>query len=155
MVVAYVHQHSARPALPFGGYYALGVCQDSVAAIEKKMTGIATLFPNTADAALFDDPRDAEVNGLIATIPKDRNGRPPEPERIFGSLPVGEAELATISIPGLARDLEAVHAAWRSGHLRRAYGREHTTMIWLEILGGVIAASVIGWLMKRRMRAAW
>ena len=60
MAVAYMHQHFARPALPFGGYYALGVCQDAVAAIEKKMTGRATLFPNTADTSLFDDPRDTD-----------------------------------------------------------------------------------------------
>ena len=59
--VAYAHQHLARPKLPFGGYYALGVCQDSVAAIEKKMTGAATLFPNTAETSFFDDPRDAEI----------------------------------------------------------------------------------------------
>ena len=39
MSVAYAHQHVARPELPFGGYYALGVCQDSVAAIEKKDDG--------------------------------------------------------------------------------------------------------------------
>ena len=87
MMVAYAHLHLAYPALPFGGYYALGVCQDSVAAIEMKMTGKATLFPNTANEALFDDSRDAEVNALIAKIPKDRNGAPPQPERIFGSLP--------------------------------------------------------------------
>jgi hypothetical protein len=154
MVVAYVHQHIARPALPFGGYYALGVCQDSVAAIEKKMMGKATLFPNTADAALFDDARDAEVNALIAAIPKDRNGRPPEPERIFGSLPVSEAELATVSIPGLASDLEAVHTAWRAGHLRRAQRSDYLIVKSLELLGGVIAAVVVFWLMRRRTRTA-
>jgi hypothetical protein len=154
MVVAYVHQHIARPTLPFGGYYALGVCQDSVAAIEKKMTGKATLFPNTADSSLFDDARDAEVNDLIAAIPKDRNGRPPEPERIFGSLPVGDAELASVSVPGLAGDLQAVHDAWRGGHLRRARGAEHTIVVWLEVLGGVLAACVVFWLMRRRTRTA-
>ena len=105
MVVAYVHQHLARPELPFGGYYALGVCQDSIAAIEKKMTGQTTLFPNTADAALFDDARDAEVNALIAAIPKDRSGDLPEPERIFGSLPT--TDLNAITIPGFTADLVA------------------------------------------------
>ena len=75
MVVAYVHQHVARPKLPFGGYYTLGVCQDVVSAIETKMTGKSTLFPNTADARLFDDPRDGEVNALLAAIPKDREGQ--------------------------------------------------------------------------------
>ena len=78
LTVAYMHQHQSRPDLPFGGYYALGVCQDGVAAIEQHMTGKATLFPITADATLFDDPRDAEVNALIAATPKDRSGDPPK-----------------------------------------------------------------------------
>ncbi len=117
MTAAYIHQHLARPELPFGGYYTLGVCQDSVAAIEKKMTGAATLFPNTADASLFDDPRDAEVNSLIGAIPKDRDGTRPGPERVFGSLPVKEAELSLITIPGLADDLIAVRDAWHDGTL--------------------------------------
>jgi hypothetical protein len=126
MSVAYAHEHLARPELPFGGYYALGVCQDSVAAIEKKMTGKVTLFPNTAEAALFDDARDAEVNALIQAIPKDRTGAPPEPERIFGSLPT--TDLQAITIPGLPADLEAVHLAWHDGTLVR------TTPWWVEAL---------------------
>jgi len=126
MSVAYAHEHLARPELPFGGYYALGVCQDSVAAIEKKMTGKVTLFPNTAEAALFDDARDAEVNALIQAIPKDRTGAPPEPERIFGSLPT--TDLQAITIPGLPDDLEAVHLAWHDGTLVR------TTPWWVEAL---------------------
>lgn len=117
MTAAYLHQHLARPDLPFGGYYTLGVCQDAVAAIEKKMTGKVTLFPNTAEAALFDDPRDSEVNALIDAIPKDRSGDPPSPERIFGSLPT--ADLNAITIPGLTADLVAVHAAWQDGSLER------------------------------------
>src|SRR6202012_4595664 len=71
LTVAYMHLHAAHAMLPFGGYYALGVCQDGVSAIEKKMTGKVTLFPNPADASLFNDSRDAEVNALIAAIPKD------------------------------------------------------------------------------------
>ena len=117
MSIAYMHEHLARPDLPFGGYYPLGVCQDAVAAIEKKMTGKATLFPNTADSVLFDDPRDAEVNALIAAIPKDRNGKLPEPERVFGSLPT--TDLQAITIPGLTADLQAVQTAWQDGELAR------------------------------------
>ena len=143
MSVAYAHEHLARPELPFGGYYALGVCQDSVAAIEKKMTGKATLFPNTADTALFDDPRDAEVNALISAIPKDRAGAPPGPERIFGSLPT--TDLNAITIPGLPADLEAVHQAWHAGTLVR------TKPWWLETLLWVAAfALVVMVLVKRR-----
>ncbi len=117
LVLAYAHQHLARPQLPFGGYYALGVCQDGIAAIERKMTGKATLFPNTADVSLFRDPRDAEINGLLAAIPKDRSGQPPQLERIFGSLPT--TDLAAITIPGLADDLKSVQQAWQDGKLQR------------------------------------
>ena len=137
MMIAYAHQHIARPKIPFGGYYALGVCQDSVAAIEKKMTGHATLFPNTADARLFDDPRDAEVNALIATIPKDRAGRLPEPERIFGSLPTDN--LQAITIPGLAADLTSAQTAWHEGKLRRTYGWPHFALRFVLWLAAAVA----------------
>jgi hypothetical protein len=109
LTVAYMHQHARRPQLPFGGYYTLGVCQDGVSAIEQKMTGHVTLFPNTADATLFDDPRDAEANAMLAAIPKDRSGAKPTPERVFGSLPTTNFD--TITIPGLAADVKATYAA--------------------------------------------
>jgi len=141
MALAYIHQHLARPALPFGGYYALGVCQDAIAAIEKKMTGHATLFPNTADAALFDDPRDTEVNELIAATPKDRNGAHPEPDRIFGSLPT--TDLHAITIPGLADDLLATHTAWQEGDLHHTHGPRYWTARGLEALGFALAALAV------------
>ncbi len=148
MTVAYLHLHAAHPELPFGGYYALGVCQDSVAAIERKMTGHATLFPNTADDALFNDPQDAEVNALMAAIPKDRNGGPPSPERIFGSLPT--TDLAMITIPGLSADLITVHDAWRNGALRR-------TPSWIEKITrrtlGIAAVVLLAGLALRRRRS--
>lgn len=149
MSVAYMHQHHARPTLPFGGYYALGVCQDSVAAIEKKMTGKATLFPNTADGALFDDPRDAEVNALIEAIPKDRNGRPPEPERIFGSLPT--ENLNVITIPGLTVDLIGVQTAWHDGSLERT--QSWTRKMLGRLLGLSAAALLLGIVVVRRRRS--
>ncbi len=141
MAVAYIHQHLARPALPFGGYYALGVCQDAVAAIENKLTGHATLFPNTADSALFNDPRDAEVNALIAAIPKDRNGARPTPDRIFGSLPT--TDLHSITIPGLAEDLIATRNAWQSGSLHHTHGARYWTVRGLEAFGIALAAFVV------------
>jgi hypothetical protein len=149
-VIAFVHQHLRRPDLPFGGYYPLGVCQDGVAAIEKKMTGHDTLFPNTADGALFDDPRDAEVNAMMLAIPKDRNGAPPTPARIFGSLPVTDFSL--ITIPGLAADLNAVHAAWEGGELGRTRSWMETMKVRLAILVVlvVLAGGVVVW---RRRRA--
>jgi len=149
MTVAYLHQHLRRPDLPFGGYYALGVCQDGVAAIERKMTGDDTLFPNTADGALFDDPRDAEVNAMILAIPKDRSGAPPSPERIFGSLPT--TDFGAITIPGLAADLEVVHAAWQDGSLER-------TQSWMEkmtmrLVGATALIALAGVVLWRRRRA--
>jgi hypothetical protein len=113
LTVAYMHQHADHPELPFGGYYTLGVCQDGIAAIEQKMTGASTLFPNTADMAFFNDPRDAEVNAMLAAIPKDRDGTPPGPERVFGSLPVAPENFSAITIPGLAADLSATYTAWK------------------------------------------
>jgi hypothetical protein len=149
MTIAYIHQHLARPELPFGGYYALGVCQDGIAAIEKKMTGKATLFPNTADAALFNDPRDAEVNELIDAIPKDRNGDLPSPERIFGSLP--STDLHAIAIPGLTADLVAVHGAWQDGSLVR-------TPSWIRkmtgrVVGIATVVLLVGIVVVRRKRS--
>jgi hypothetical protein len=148
MLIMYVHQHLKRPDLPFGGYYPLGVCQDGVAAIEKKMTGQDTLFPNTAEAALFDDPRDAEVNAMLLAIPKDRNGAPPAPSRIFGSLPVTDFKL--ITIPGMAADLEAVHAAWQDGSLERtsSWLRKMT----LRIVGVAALGMLAGIVVWRRRR---
>ena len=123
ITLAYMHQHARRPALPFGGYYTLGVCQDPVSAVEKKLTGRSTLFPNTADSALFDDARDAEVNALFAAIPKDRSGAMPPPERVFGSLPAepgSDGRFAAIRIPGLASDLSATYTAWQTDALQRS-----------------------------------
>ncbi|HEY4354864.1 MAG TPA: hypothetical protein VGN16_03880 [Acidobacteriaceae bacterium] len=149
--VAYMHQHARRPDLPFGGYYALGVCQDSVSAIEKKMTGRVTLFPNTADVGLFDDPRDTEVNALIAAIPKDRVGAKPEAERVFGSLPT--TDFNAITIPGLADDLHATYDAWQNGKLERTHG----ALFYVAVAGAgaVAVAGIMVALMWRRRRMVY
>ncbi len=121
LTVAYMHLHDKHPALPFGGYYALGVCQDGVSAIEHALTGAVTLYPNTADESFFNDSRDSEINTLFRIIPKDRDGHAPGPERIFGSLPVtpapGPEPFAAITIPGLAADLNVTYAACQQGKL--------------------------------------
>ena len=149
-IVAFVHQHLRRPDLPFGGYYPLGVCQDGVAAIERKMTGHDTLFPNTADGALFDDPRDAEVNAMMLAIPKDRNGLPPTPARIFGSLPT--TDLRGITIPGLAADLEAVYGAWQNGSLERTRSWVETMTLRLAVVAAaVVLTGIVIW-RRRRVR---
>jgi hypothetical protein len=149
MLIAYVHQHIKRPDLPFGGYYPLGVCQDGVAAIERKMTGHDTLFPNTTEAALWDDPRDAEINEMMIVIPKDRNGAPPAPARIFGSLPVTDFKL--ITIPGMTADLDAVYAAWQDGSLERT--RSWMQKMMLRLVGVVALVVLAGAVAWRRRRA--
>jgi hypothetical protein len=143
-----MHQHTRRPDLPFGGYYALGVCQDSVSAIERKMTGDVTLFPNTADVSLFDDARDAEVNALITAIPKDRTGAKPSPERVFGSLPTTDFD--KITVPGLREDLRATHDAWQNGKLEHTHG----ALFYVAVAGAgtVIAAGLMVAFMWRRKR---
>ncbi len=149
MLMAYVHQHIRRPDLPFGGYYPLGVCQDGVAAIERKMTGHDTLFPNTTEAALWDDPRDAEINEMMIAIPKDRNGAPPTPARIFGSLPVTDFKL--ITIPGMTADLDVVYAAWQDGSLERT--RSWMEKMKLRLVGVVALVVLAGVVVWRRRRA--
>jgi len=148
MVVAFMRQHLRRPDLPFGGYYPLGVCQDGVAAIEKKMTGKSTLFPNTADESLFDDPRDAEVNAMMLAIPKDHSGALPEPERIFGSLPT--TDFHAITIPGLTEDLTVVHEAWQDGSLERtpSWIRKMT----VRVIGVMAFTLLMGIVLVRRRR---
>jgi hypothetical protein len=146
MVAAYIRQHIRRPDLPFGGYYTLGVCQDSVAAIEQKMTGKDTLFPNTADSTLFDDPRDAEINALIQAIPKDRSGARPEPERVFGSIPTNDFN--AITIPGLSADLIAVHNAWQQGELERTPSRFRKMVF--QVLAGTAFIALLAFVLRRR-----
>ena len=153
IVRAYTHLHEAHPAIPFGGYYGFGVCQDVVAAIEQKMTGKTTLFPNTAEDSFFTDPRDAEVNALIRALPKDRGGKPPELERVFGSLPAGstDAELRTLTVPGLADDLIAVHAAWQSGTVEELGARRRLRNV-LYGAGTLLAVGLVWALIARRRR---
>jgi len=155
VVRKYMRLHQAHPAMPFGGYFAFGVCQDVVAAIELKMTGAATLFPNTADESFFEgsgsDPRDAEIDGLILRLPKDRDGKPPAVERIFASLPVGDSdqELATVTIPGLGNDLIAVHDAWTDGKLERTVSSQVKR---LRIAAGALAVFLLLVVLWRRRR---
>ena len=152
IVQAYERLHQAHPAIPFGGYYGFGVCQDVVAAIELKMTGKATLFPNTADERFFTDQRDAEINALIKRLPKDRIGQLPDVERIFGSLPVGssDAELATISVPGLGQQMIAVHRAWTDGTLQRTRtGPRLRLRLAFAAMGLMLACGLVALLTRR------
>ncbi|HSY68260.1 MAG TPA: hypothetical protein VK813_06450, partial [Edaphobacter sp.] len=108
-----------------------------------------TLFPNTTETALWDDPRDAEINEMMIAIPKDRNGAPPAPARIFGSLPVTDFKL--ITIPGMTADLDAVYAAWQDGSLERT--RSWMQKMMLRLVGVVALVVLAGAVAWRRRRA--
>jgi hypothetical protein len=161
LTVAYMHAHAAHPRLPFGGYYALGVCQDGVSAVELALTGRVTLFPNTVDATLFNDPRDAEINHLLLMLPKDRDGRAPEPTRIFGSLPADPGpnnDFAAITIPGLAPDLAATYAQWtangRADTLTRAHSWRFYALTTLGLILLITTSVILGESRRRRALAA-
>jgi hypothetical protein len=130
-----------HPDLPFGGYYALGVCNDVNAMIELKMQGETSLFPLTLDPQFFKGS--GEVDRLALRLPLD-NGRDaiPEPRRILGSIPV--AELSALPLPSLRRDLEEVRAAWESGSLPRT--GSSSVLIWVVMaVGGLLAILWIVW----------
>ena len=141
MLRAYAHLHAAHPQLPFGGYYTLGVCQDVVGAIEMRMTGKTTLYPNTARTELFRDQPDEEITRLMDAVPKDTSGRPAAPERIFGSLPTDD--LNAITVPGLRDDLLRTHEAWQDGTLR-----SHSTT--LTIAGALLGFALVLWVWRNR-----
>ena len=143
IVRAYSAIKQRHPDLPFGGYYALGVCNDVNAMIELKMQGETTLFPLTLDPQFF--AGDGEVDRLARRLPLD-NGRDakPEPRRILGSIPV--AELSMLPLPSLKKDLEAVSAAWESGTLSLPGSRD--TLIWVVVVIGSFLAVL--WLVRRR-----
>ncbi|WP_263380586.1 hypothetical protein [Granulicella paludicola] len=152
LTIAYMHLHQKHPALPFGGYYALGVCQDGVSAIEHALTGTTTLYPNTADESFFTDSRDAEINSLFRIIPKDRDGHAPGPERIFGSLPVpaakGAEPFAAITIPGLSADLNATYTAWQQGKLEGQHDWR-VYIFWAVAIVLAMLAAVVSSVSKR------
>ena len=132
--------------MPFGGYYTLGVCQDVVAAIEQHMTGTTTIYPNTAQTALFHDQPDEEVFQLMNAIPKDTAGKLPAPERVFGSLPT--TDFSTLTVPGLREDVQRTNAAWRAGRLEGIHGFGRP----LSYLGLILGTALVLALMRSRRR---
>ncbi|MCW2241537.1 hypothetical protein [Azospirillum canadense] len=128
--------------LPFGGYYALGVCNDINAMIELHMQGATTLFPLTLDPEFF--PGEGEVDRLAQRLPLDSaRGVPPDPKRILGALPVDD--LSALPFPALRQDLEAGRAAWTSGP------PPHGDRPAVVLLSTAAGAVIIGlWFVRRR-----
>ena len=145
---AYAYLHLAHPAMPFGGYYTLGVCQDVVAAIEQHMTGTTTIYPNTAQTRYFHDQPDEEVFQLMNAIPKDTEGKTPAPERVFGSLPT--TDYAKLTVPGLREDVQRTVDAWHAGRLDGIHGFGQP-ISWIGLGLGTV---LILFLMRSRRRTA-
>ena len=143
IVRAYSAIKQRHPDLPFGGYYALGVCNDVNAMIELKMRGETTLFPLTLDPQFFTGG--GEVDRLAQRLPLDNGrGAKPEPRRILGSIPV--ADLSMLPLPSLRKDLETVSSAWESGELTLT-GSRNTLILVVAVIGGLLA---VLWLVRRR-----
>lgn len=103
---AFVEKQAAHPELPYGGYFNLGVCNDSNAFVEWAMTGKTTLYPLTRDLALYQG--DGEIDRMSRAMPVDRD-RPADLDRVLGALP--EADPEKLAFAGLREDVKAVLAA--------------------------------------------
>jgi hypothetical protein len=111
MSLAYAQKKQRHPDLALGGYYVLGVCNDSTALIELALQGRTTLYPLVRDLRYFRGA--GEVDELARRLPHDRNRRtPPEWERLVGSIP--EDDWERLVFPGLRRDLEQFQSRARS-----------------------------------------
>jgi hypothetical protein len=154
----------AHPDLPFGGYMALGVCNDVNAMVELHMTGRTTLFPLTHDPALF--PADTEVGRLARRLPVDSAASPyPELSRVLGSIPV--ARIADLPLPAVRADLERVTAAEARGQIQYAvpgspWLKAIAAGLWIwryreRIVGGAVGVAALlalAWWMTRRATPA-
>ena len=151
----YLAVRLVHPELPFGGYYKLGVCQDTNAVIEQQLQGRVILFPLTHDpqyfpqdpAVLHLDARDGQYLRLLAQIPSDRGSSHPPVDRVLGALPF--TDVSTITIPGLASDLHRVERARVLGQLRRTH--PFSAILFLVIVV-VLVGVLLRILVRRNLR---
>jgi hypothetical protein len=123
-VATYSRAHLAHPELPIGGYYTLGVCQDSVAVVEEELTGDVTLFPLTAEPEMF--AAQDEVTAILRKLPSDRGSRRPGLRRVLGTIPAERAE--DVSLPEMRSDMLRVQTAWE---FEKKFGR-HRAEWWFS-----------------------
>lgn len=109
VIRVYALIQKAHPELPFGGYYAMGVCNDPNAIIETKLTGKTTLYPLTHDKSLFTGY--GEVSEIVAKLPQDEQST--SKDRVIGSLPI--ADPGKLPLASLRADLLAASAISESG----------------------------------------
>ncbi len=129
-----------NPALPFGGYFNLGVCNDANAAVELAMTGKTTLYPITLSRKYF--PYETQAAALFRELPSDAEGGGlPDMGRILGALPV--AGLEDLPMPALARDLAAVKTAWENGTLARIDRKSFVEWLITDSLRALLMVTVV------------
>lgn len=104
---AFEEKRAANPQLPYGGYFALGVCNDSNAFVEHALTGRTTLYPLTRDLRFYQGP--GEIDRIARAMPVDGRGAPADLERVLASLPVTDTD--DLVFPELRADLRALEAA--------------------------------------------
>jgi hypothetical protein len=104
---AFEEKRLANPQLPYGGYFTLGVCNDSNAFVEYALTGKTTLYPLTRDLSYYPGP--GEIDRISRAMPVDGRGQPADLERILASIP--EEDFEDLAFPGLRDDLRALRAA--------------------------------------------
>jgi len=147
----YKQVHAAHPELAFGGYYTLGVCQDTSAAVEQHLNGKTTLFPLTHEAAMFSnvesgDPEEQEFLREFQKLPNDRGSNPPEVSRVLGALPT--VDIQSIPIPELKSDLIKVTAAGHFSALKRVPGLQQRLQNWLLVAGvAAVLLTLIVWIL--------
>ncbi len=102
---------AAHPELPYGGYYTLGVCNDSNAFVEHALNGKTTLYPLTRDLRFYQGP--GEIDRIARAMPVDGRGAPADLERVLASLPVADPlnDPSGLVFPALRADLQALAAA--------------------------------------------
>jgi hypothetical protein len=136
---AYKLAQQAYPNLPFGGYHALGVCNDASAMVEQILEGRTTLFPLVAEPRHFQHIAFAQP--VLRALPNDRKGvTAADFPRIVSSMPF--ARIDQIPLPQLRADLKAIQRAGAVEAGRPAW------LLWL--LAAAVAAA--GWWLLQRSR---
>lgn len=108
---AFEEKRAAHPELPYGGYYTLGVCNDSNAFVEYALNGRTTLYPLTRDLRYYQGP--GEIDRIARAMPVDGRGAPADLDRVLASLPVDDPlnDPSGLVFPALRDDLRALAAA--------------------------------------------
>jgi hypothetical protein len=108
---AFVEKQKEHPELPYGGYFNLGVCNDSNAFIEQALNGKTTLYPLTRDPRFYTG--DGEIDRLSRLMPIDGRGRPADLSRVLASLPMERTE--DLAFDSLRADVARMNGAAATG----------------------------------------